>query len=153
MKNAVDKRKTNTKRCERKEKGKYQSYCKICSNVNNTTYKVVTRSNIVFLYCVFFVRDLEDTFLIDFTIGLLFQKALKVKFFKLQPLLIFLFWMTCFTFCSCLSGDDGSTCIPITGNNVEILASQDSSINSKARGSNKVRHRARSKATTQRGKY
>lgn len=39
---------------------------------------------------------------------------------------------------SCLSGDDGSTCIPITGNNVEIVASQDSSINSKARGSNKV---------------
>lgn len=40
---------------------------------------------------------------------------------------------------SCLSGDDGSTCIPITSNNVEIVASQDSSINSKARGSNKVR--------------
>uniref|UniRef100_I3JYP4 Enhancer of mRNA-decapping protein 4 n=1 Tax=Oreochromis niloticus TaxID=8128 RepID=I3JYP4_ORENI len=39
----------------------------------------------------------------------------------------------------CLSGDDGSTCIPITSNNVEIVASQDSSINSKARGSNKVK--------------
>uniref|UniRef100_A0A7N9AYG5 Enhancer of mRNA-decapping protein 4 n=1 Tax=Mastacembelus armatus TaxID=205130 RepID=A0A7N9AYG5_9TELE len=39
----------------------------------------------------------------------------------------------------CLSGDDGSTCIPITCNNVEIVASQDSSINSKARGSNKVK--------------
>lgn len=41
--------------------------------------------------------------------------------------------------CSCLSGDDGSTSMPITGNNVDIMASQDSSINSKARGSNKVR--------------
>lgn len=39
----------------------------------------------------------------------------------------------------CLSGDDGSTCIPITGNNVEIMASQDSGINSKARGSSKVK--------------
>ncbi|KAK2841882.1 hypothetical protein Q5P01_012082 [Channa striata] len=39
----------------------------------------------------------------------------------------------------CLSGDDGSTCIPINSNNVEIVASQDSSINSKARGSNKVK--------------
>ncbi|XP_042351769.1 enhancer of mRNA-decapping protein 4 [Plectropomus leopardus] len=39
----------------------------------------------------------------------------------------------------CLSGDDRSTCIPITSNNVEIVASQDSSINSKARGSNKVK--------------
>uniref|UniRef100_A0A671VBU8 Enhancer of mRNA-decapping protein 4 n=1 Tax=Sparus aurata TaxID=8175 RepID=A0A671VBU8_SPAAU len=39
----------------------------------------------------------------------------------------------------CLSGDDGSTCIPITSINVEIVASQDSSINSKARGSNKVK--------------
>ncbi|XP_044048821.1 enhancer of mRNA-decapping protein 4 isoform X3 [Siniperca chuatsi] len=38
----------------------------------------------------------------------------------------------------CLSGD-GSTCIPITSNSVEIVASQDSSINSKARGSNKVK--------------
>lgn len=47
--------------------------------------------------------------------------------------------------CSCLSGDDGSTCIPITGNNVEIMASQDSSINSKARGSNKVRQHTLSK--------
>lgn len=42
---------------------------------------------------------------------------------------------------SCLSGDDSSTNIPITANNVEIVASQDSSINSKARGSNKVRRR------------
>uniref|UniRef100_A0A8C7F2S7 Enhancer of mRNA-decapping protein 4 n=1 Tax=Oncorhynchus kisutch TaxID=8019 RepID=A0A8C7F2S7_ONCKI len=39
----------------------------------------------------------------------------------------------------CLSGDDGSTCIPITSNNVEIVASRDSSIDSKARGSNKVK--------------
>ncbi|XP_038563154.1 enhancer of mRNA-decapping protein 4 isoform X1 [Micropterus salmoides] len=39
----------------------------------------------------------------------------------------------------CLSGDDGSTSIPITSNSVEIVASQDSSINSKARGSNKVK--------------
>ncbi|XP_037622650.1 enhancer of mRNA-decapping protein 4 isoform X1 [Sebastes umbrosus] len=39
----------------------------------------------------------------------------------------------------CLSGDDGSTCIPITSNNVEIVASQDSSISSKARGSSKVK--------------
>eukprot|EP00066_Takifugu_rubripes_P027975 XP_011617241.1 PREDICTED: enhancer of mRNA-decapping protein 4 isoform X1 [Takifugu rubripes] len=39
----------------------------------------------------------------------------------------------------CLSGDDSSTNIPITANNVEIVASQDSSINSKARGSNKVK--------------
>uniref|UniRef100_A0A7N5ZUS8 Enhancer of mRNA-decapping protein 4 n=1 Tax=Anabas testudineus TaxID=64144 RepID=A0A7N5ZUS8_ANATE len=39
----------------------------------------------------------------------------------------------------CLSGDDGSTCIPIISNNVEIVASQDSSINSKARGSNQVK--------------
>ncbi|XP_033823629.1 enhancer of mRNA-decapping protein 4 [Periophthalmus magnuspinnatus] len=38
-----------------------------------------------------------------------------------------------------LSGDNGSTCKPITSNNVEIVASQDSSINSKARGSNKVK--------------
>lgn len=42
---------------------------------------------------------------------------------------------------SCLSGDDSSTSIPITANNVEIVASQDSSINSKARGSSKVRRR------------
>uniref|UniRef100_A0A8C6P3M6 Enhancer of mRNA-decapping protein 4 n=1 Tax=Nothobranchius furzeri TaxID=105023 RepID=A0A8C6P3M6_NOTFU len=40
---------------------------------------------------------------------------------------------------SCLTGDDGTTCIPITSSNVEIVASQDSSINSKARGSNKVK--------------
>lgn len=39
----------------------------------------------------------------------------------------------------CLSGDNGSTCKPITSNNVEIVASQDSDINSKARGSNKVK--------------
>ncbi|XP_015254178.1 PREDICTED: enhancer of mRNA-decapping protein 4 isoform X1 [Cyprinodon variegatus] len=39
----------------------------------------------------------------------------------------------------CLTGDDGSTSIPITSNNVEIVASQDSGINSKARGSNKVK--------------
>ncbi|XP_008309267.1 enhancer of mRNA-decapping protein 4 isoform X2 [Cynoglossus semilaevis] len=39
----------------------------------------------------------------------------------------------------CLSGDDGSTCTPIISSNVEIVASQDSSINSKARGSNKVK--------------
>ncbi|XP_035982499.1 enhancer of mRNA-decapping protein 4 [Fundulus heteroclitus] len=38
-----------------------------------------------------------------------------------------------------LTGDDGSTCVPITSNNVEIVASQDSGINSKARGSNKVK--------------
>uniref|UniRef100_A0A667WLN5 Enhancer of mRNA-decapping protein 4 n=1 Tax=Myripristis murdjan TaxID=586833 RepID=A0A667WLN5_9TELE len=40
---------------------------------------------------------------------------------------------------TCLSGDDGSTCIPIVSNNVEIVASRDSSIDSKARGSNKVK--------------
>ncbi|XP_056137457.1 enhancer of mRNA-decapping protein 4 isoform X2 [Lampris incognitus] len=39
----------------------------------------------------------------------------------------------------CLSGDDGSTCISIVSNNVEIVASRDSSIDSKARGSNKVK--------------
>uniref|UniRef100_A0A8C7XXV6 Enhancer of mRNA-decapping protein 4 n=1 Tax=Oryzias sinensis TaxID=183150 RepID=A0A8C7XXV6_9TELE len=39
----------------------------------------------------------------------------------------------------CLTGDDGSTCIPITSNNVEIVASEDSSINSKGRGSSKVK--------------
>ncbi|KAM8861537.1 enhancer of mRNA-decapping protein 4 [Synchiropus picturatus] len=39
----------------------------------------------------------------------------------------------------CLTGDDRSTCVPITSNNVEIVASQDSNINSKARGSNKVK--------------
>ncbi|XP_077424609.1 enhancer of mRNA-decapping protein 4 isoform X2 [Vanacampus margaritifer] len=38
-----------------------------------------------------------------------------------------------------LSGDDQSTCIPITSDNVEIVASQESSINSKARGSNMVK--------------
>uniref|UniRef100_A0A672MEP4 Enhancer of mRNA-decapping protein 4 n=2 Tax=Sinocyclocheilus grahami TaxID=75366 RepID=A0A672MEP4_SINGR len=45
-----------------------------------------------------------------------------------------------FFFCtSCLSGDDGSTCVPIRANNVEIVSSRDSSIDSKARGSNKVK--------------
>uniref|UniRef100_A0A8C5C5K6 Enhancer of mRNA-decapping protein 4 n=1 Tax=Gadus morhua TaxID=8049 RepID=A0A8C5C5K6_GADMO len=39
----------------------------------------------------------------------------------------------------CLSGDDGSTCISFVSNNVEIVASRDSSIDSKARGSNKVK--------------
>lgn len=39
----------------------------------------------------------------------------------------------------CLSGDNGTTSKPITSNNVEIMASQDSSINCKARGSNKVK--------------
>uniref|UniRef100_A0A8C1GJM9 Enhancer of mRNA-decapping protein 4 n=1 Tax=Cyprinus carpio TaxID=7962 RepID=A0A8C1GJM9_CYPCA len=39
----------------------------------------------------------------------------------------------------CLSGDDGSTCVPIRANNVEIVSSRDSSIDSKARGSNKVK--------------
>ncbi|XP_072242787.1 enhancer of mRNA-decapping protein 4 isoform X2 [Leuresthes tenuis] len=39
----------------------------------------------------------------------------------------------------CLTGDDGSTCIPITSSSVEVVASQDSSINSKARGSSKVK--------------
>uniref|UniRef100_A0A672VA70 Enhancer of mRNA-decapping protein 4 n=1 Tax=Strigops habroptila TaxID=2489341 RepID=A0A672VA70_STRHB len=39
----------------------------------------------------------------------------------------------------CLSGDDGSTCIVITAKDVEIVASSDSSITSKARGSNKVK--------------
>ncbi|XP_036399584.1 enhancer of mRNA-decapping protein 4 isoform X1 [Megalops cyprinoides] len=38
-----------------------------------------------------------------------------------------------------LSGDDSSTCVAITSNDVEIVASRDSSINSKARGSNKVK--------------
>uniref|UniRef100_A0A9J8ADQ9 Enhancer of mRNA-decapping protein 4 n=1 Tax=Cyprinus carpio carpio TaxID=630221 RepID=A0A9J8ADQ9_CYPCA len=40
---------------------------------------------------------------------------------------------------ACLSGDDGSTCVPIRANNVEIVSSRDSSIDSKARGSNKVK--------------
>ncbi|XP_056334046.1 enhancer of mRNA-decapping protein 4 isoform X2 [Danio aesculapii] len=39
----------------------------------------------------------------------------------------------------CLSGDDGSICVPIRANNVEIVSSRDSSIDSKARGSNKVK--------------
>ncbi|XP_005152472.1 enhancer of mRNA-decapping protein 4 [Melopsittacus undulatus] len=39
----------------------------------------------------------------------------------------------------CLSGDDSSTCIVITAKDVEIVASSDSSITSKARGSNKVK--------------
>ncbi|XP_075043540.1 enhancer of mRNA-decapping protein 4 [Mixophyes fleayi] len=39
----------------------------------------------------------------------------------------------------CLSGGDSSSCIEITGKDVEIVASNDSSICSKARGSNKVK--------------
>ncbi|KAF6077349.1 enhancer of mRNA decapping 4 [Phyllostomus discolor] len=39
----------------------------------------------------------------------------------------------------CLSGDDSSTCIGISAKEVEIVASSDSSISSKARGSNKVK--------------
>ncbi|MGH0118419.1 UNVERIFIED_CONTAM: hypothetical protein FKN15_023355 [Acipenser sinensis] len=39
----------------------------------------------------------------------------------------------------CLSGEDSSTCIIISARDVEIVASHDSSINSKARGSNKVK--------------
>ncbi|XP_010016036.1 PREDICTED: enhancer of mRNA-decapping protein 4, partial [Nestor notabilis] len=39
----------------------------------------------------------------------------------------------------CLSGDDSSTCIVITAKDVEVVASSDSSITSKARGSNKVK--------------
>ncbi|XP_041077715.1 enhancer of mRNA-decapping protein 4 isoform X2 [Polyodon spathula] len=39
----------------------------------------------------------------------------------------------------CLSGEDSSTCIVISARDVEIVASHDSSINSKARGSNKVK--------------
>ncbi|KAM8945585.1 enhancer of mRNA-decapping protein 4 [Pelodytes ibericus] len=39
----------------------------------------------------------------------------------------------------CLSGDDSSSCIEITGKDVEIVASNDSNICSKARGSNKVK--------------
>ncbi|XP_075366442.1 enhancer of mRNA-decapping protein 4 isoform X3 [Mycteria americana] len=37
----------------------------------------------------------------------------------------------------CLSGDDSSTCVVISAKDVEIVASSDSSITSKARGSNK----------------
>lgn len=44
----------------------------------------------------------------------------------------------CLIYSSSLTGDDGSTCIPITASNVVIVASRDSSIDSKARGSNKV---------------
>uniref|UniRef100_A0A8C3HRS5 Enhancer of mRNA-decapping protein 4 n=1 Tax=Chrysemys picta bellii TaxID=8478 RepID=A0A8C3HRS5_CHRPI len=40
---------------------------------------------------------------------------------------------------SCLSGDDSSTCVVISAKDVEIVASSDSSITSKARGSNKVK--------------
>ncbi|XP_059988465.1 enhancer of mRNA-decapping protein 4 isoform X2 [Lagenorhynchus albirostris] len=40
---------------------------------------------------------------------------------------------------SCLLGDDSSTCIGILAKEVEIVASSDSSISSKARGSNKVK--------------
>uniref|UniRef100_A0A452S528 Enhancer of mRNA-decapping protein 4 n=1 Tax=Ursus americanus TaxID=9643 RepID=A0A452S528_URSAM len=39
----------------------------------------------------------------------------------------------------CLTGDDSSTCIGILAKEVEIVASSDSSISSKARGSNKVK--------------
>ncbi|KAK6480119.1 enhancer of mRNA-decapping protein 4-like isoform X4 [Huso huso] len=39
----------------------------------------------------------------------------------------------------CLSGEDSSTCIIISARDVEIVASHDSCINSKARGSNKVK--------------
>ncbi|XP_055154614.1 enhancer of mRNA-decapping protein 4 isoform X1 [Symphalangus syndactylus] len=39
----------------------------------------------------------------------------------------------------CLSGDDSSTCVGILAKEVEIVASSDSSISSKARGSNKVK--------------
>ncbi|XP_043937990.1 enhancer of mRNA-decapping protein 4 [Protopterus annectens] len=39
----------------------------------------------------------------------------------------------------CLSGDDNSTCIEINARDVEIIASGDTSISSKARGSNKVK--------------
>ncbi|XP_004913558.1 enhancer of mRNA-decapping protein 4 isoform X2 [Xenopus tropicalis] len=39
----------------------------------------------------------------------------------------------------CLSGDDSSSCIEITAKDVEIVASHDSNICSKARGSNKVK--------------
>ncbi|KAG8563436.1 hypothetical protein GDO81_016075 [Engystomops pustulosus] len=39
----------------------------------------------------------------------------------------------------CLSGDDSSLCIEISGKDVEIVASSDSNICSKARGSNKVK--------------
>ncbi|XP_026527780.1 enhancer of mRNA-decapping protein 4 [Notechis scutatus] len=39
----------------------------------------------------------------------------------------------------CLSGDDNSTCMVILAKDVEIVASSDSSITSKARGSNKVK--------------
>uniref|UniRef100_A0A8C5U3T5 Enhancer of mRNA-decapping protein 4 n=1 Tax=Malurus cyaneus samueli TaxID=2593467 RepID=A0A8C5U3T5_9PASS len=39
----------------------------------------------------------------------------------------------------CLSGDDSSTCLVISAKDVEIVASSDSSITSKARGSNKVK--------------
>ncbi|XP_069459940.1 enhancer of mRNA-decapping protein 4 isoform X2 [Ambystoma mexicanum] len=39
----------------------------------------------------------------------------------------------------CLSGDDSSTCVVIMAKDVEIVASNDSSICSKARGSNKVK--------------
>uniref|UniRef100_A0A673JN05 Enhancer of mRNA-decapping protein 4 n=1 Tax=Sinocyclocheilus rhinocerous TaxID=307959 RepID=A0A673JN05_9TELE len=48
-------------------------------------------------------------------------------------------YVCCFFCTSCLSGDDGSTCVPIRANNVEIVSSRDSSIDSKARGSNKVK--------------
>uniref|UniRef100_A0AAX7VWB5 Enhancer of mRNA-decapping protein 4 n=1 Tax=Astatotilapia calliptera TaxID=8154 RepID=A0AAX7VWB5_ASTCA len=68
--------------------------------------------------------------------GVIFIRTFE--FFVCLFCFIFLTESMCCNF-SCLSGDDGSTCIPITSNNVEIVASQDSSINSKARGSNKVK--------------
>uniref|UniRef100_A0A3P8QQ74 Enhancer of mRNA-decapping protein 4 n=1 Tax=Astatotilapia calliptera TaxID=8154 RepID=A0A3P8QQ74_ASTCA len=70
--------------------------------------------------------------------GLLGSTDRTFEFFVCLFCFIFLTESMCCNF-SCLSGDDGSTCIPITSNNVEIVASQDSSINSKARGSNKVK--------------
>lgn len=44
----------------------------------------------------------------------------------------------CTLLSSCLLGDDSSTGIGILAKEVEIVASSDSSISSKARGSNKV---------------
>lgn len=56
----------------------------------------------------------------------------------MESILIFFFLPFAFLK-SCLSGDDSSTCIVISAKDVEIVASSDSSITSKARGSNKVR--------------
>uniref|UniRef100_A0A673HGZ2 Enhancer of mRNA-decapping protein 4 n=1 Tax=Sinocyclocheilus rhinocerous TaxID=307959 RepID=A0A673HGZ2_9TELE len=55
-----------------------------------------------------------------------------------EPLEVLIFVFVFFG-TSCLSGDDGSTCVPIRAINVEIVSSHDSSIDSKARGSNKVK--------------